>query len=235
MSTDWHLASTRQTMFLRSEYQRGHMKFCDHTIAVDRRVLVPRSKTETTARVAAETVRRMAQEQVTPLHVVDVGTGAGAIIITIALHCRGLPIYYFATDLSSDALEVARTNLQLHDLESQVELIQCDLLERLPVRPDVVVANLPYMPRSSDVPPEVRCEPAIAVFDAGDGTVLIRRLFSQLNSGQMLPKVLIVETAPEHIQKLLTILEADMTQQPNAIEIHCDQDGMRRVLEVIWI
>jgi release factor glutamine methyltransferase len=111
--------------------------------------------------------------------VVDVGTGSGAVALALKHSRRELRV--FAIDRSAEALAVAADNAARLDL--QVELLQGDLLAPLPaeVRPDVIAANLPYIPTDeiAGLMPEVRSEPRSALDGGRDGLELIRRVIRQ--------------------------------------------------------
>src|SRR5260370_1527467 len=74
----------------------------------------------------------------------DIGTGSGVIPVTLAVLEPHLP-YLYATDASSDALEVAYLNCHLHHVEHRVRLLQGHLLAPLPEPADILTANLPYV------------------------------------------------------------------------------------------
>jgi release factor glutamine methyltransferase len=108
--------------------------------------------------------------------IADVGTGSGAIAVTLAKERPDAIV--FATDLSSDALDVARTNALRHGVT--ITFLEGDL--EAPLRAhapfDLVTANLPYVPARdlASLPAEVRAEPAMALDGGPDGLVLVRRL-----------------------------------------------------------
>ena len=106
-----------------------------------------------------------------PARVADVGTGSGAIAITLALLLPTVEIW--ATDTCASALSLASTNAER--LGAQVHLVHGDLLEGIPHDLDLIVANLPYL--SPDTP-GYEDEPAKAVFSTGDGLDHYRRLFA---------------------------------------------------------
>src|SRR3989475_5889449 len=107
-------------------YLTGHKEFYGLDFLVDKRVLIPRPETELLVEAALNACRQMLAAGRTPI-VADIGTGSGIIPITLAVLEPRLPCLY-ATDASSDALEVAYLNCQLHHVEHRVRLLQGDLL-----------------------------------------------------------------------------------------------------------
>ena len=143
------------------QYVLGRWAFRHLDLAVDSRVLIPRAETEVTAEVAIDAARRVAE----PI-VVDLGTGSGAIGLSVAWECRHAHVW--ATDRSSEALEVARANLAgLGRAGARVRLAAGDWFGALPDdlvgRVDVAVSNPPYVRLDDPLPPAVeRWEPAAA-------------------------------------------------------------------------
>ena len=171
-------------------YITGHREFFGLDFLVDRRVLIPRPETELLVEKALEFLGRCPEpvegRRSTAL-VADVGTGSGAVAVSVAVHCPGARLY--AIDLSPQALEVASLNCQRHGVASRVALLQGDLLAPLPEKVDLIVANLPYV-KAEDWPglgPEIRnFEPELALRGGGDGLELISRL---------------LEDAPAHLKR----------------------------------
>src|SRR5207249_5233970 len=118
-------------------YLRGWKEFYGLRFAVDPRVLIPRPETETLVEAARGHIAGRA------LTVVDVGTGSGAVAIAIAAHEPRVNV--IATDVSADALAVARANALSNGVADRIELRQGDLLTPLTAPVEVVVANLPYL------------------------------------------------------------------------------------------
>jgi release factor glutamine methyltransferase len=144
-------------------YITGRKGFRHIELAVDRRVLIPRPETEHLVEAALDLPAGT--------RVVDVGTGSGAI--ALALKSERPDLSVFATDVSPDALAVARANAER--LRLDVTFVEGDLLAG--VEADAVVANPPYVGEDDRVMPEVeRYEPRVAVFAADDGLAVIRRL-----------------------------------------------------------
>jgi release factor glutamine methyltransferase len=148
-------------------YILGRRAFRRLTLAVDPRVLIPRPETELLVEVGLE----LAPGSV----VVDVGTGSGAMALAVKDERPDLVVR--GTDVSDDAVAVARANAMRLGLD--VSFAQADLFDGEPC--DAVLANLPYVPDGARLPPEItRFEPPEAVFAGADGLDLIRRLVGLL-------------------------------------------------------
>lgn len=149
-------------------YILGRKNFRRITLAVDPRVLIPRPETELLVEVGLglDPAAR----------VVDVGTGSGAVALALKDERPDLDVW--ATELSADALSVARKNARALGLE--VQFVHGDLLAGVPARVDAVLANLPYVASGSVLPPEIsRYEPTGALFAGPGGLAVIRRLVGQ--------------------------------------------------------
>jgi release factor glutamine methyltransferase len=148
-------------------YILGRKSFRHITLAVDRRVLVPRPETEQLVEVGLEMPEGWA--------VSDVGTGSGAV--ALALKHERPDLSLTGTDVSADALVVARANSATLGLE--VAFVQGDLLAG--VACDAVLANLPYVESGARLAPEITgYEPPSALFAGSDGLDSIRRLVPML-------------------------------------------------------
>jgi release factor glutamine methyltransferase len=148
-------------------YIRGTRGFRHIDLTVDRRVLVPRPETELLVEVALALPRGA--------RVLDVGTGSGAV--ALALKHERPDLQVVATDLSADALEVARANAAA--LRLDVAFAQGDLLSGVDGTFDAILSNPPYVPDGDreQLEPEVAVhEPAQALFAGGDGLDVLRRL-----------------------------------------------------------
>jgi release factor glutamine methyltransferase len=160
-----------------AQYITGHQEFWGMDFMVSPAVLIPRPETEH----VIETVLACVGRAPGALRIVDVGTGSGCIALALATELPKADIY--ATDISSEALDVARANAARHRLESRIRLQETDLLEGLESsRFDFVVSNLPYVGESEEdeVQLEVRkFEPRRAVFAGHTGLEVIERLIPQ--------------------------------------------------------
>jgi release factor glutamine methyltransferase len=148
------------------QYILGRASFRTLELEVDRRVLIPRPETELLAGAVLEWSERSGRHGSDA----DIGTGSGAIALSLAVEGRFAAIV--ATDVSPDALAVARSNAKRLGLGERVEFRAGSLFEALAVGPtlDVIVSNPPYVAEAerAGLMPEVRdWEPAVALF-AGD-------------------------------------------------------------------
>jgi release factor glutamine methyltransferase len=184
-------ALARRATGVPAQYITGHQEFWGLDLIVSPAVLIPRPETEHVVETVVGLVPRdeSSQDQRPrtgvsaphELRIVDVGTGSGAIALALA---RELPFAEIdATDISAEALEVARANAARHELTSRIKFHQTDLLRGLPPGEfDFVVSNPPYVGESEEdsVQLEVRkFEPRNAVFAGPTGLEVIERLIPQ--------------------------------------------------------
>lgn len=152
------------------QYVLGEWGFRRLTLAVDRRVLIPRPETEMVAEVAIERARACGPVR----SVVDLGTGSGAIGLSLAVELPRQGTTVWITDVSGDALDVARANLAgIGPAAANVRVAHGAWFDALPagMRFDVIVSNPPYVAVGSPDLDEVvgEWEPARALFAGPDG------------------------------------------------------------------
>jgi release factor glutamine methyltransferase len=153
------------------QYIEGTAQFGPLELLVDPRVLVPRPETETLYELASRLVRL-------PEVIVDLCTGSGALALALKRRFPGASV--FATDLSSDAIEVATENMYRTGL--QIYLAEGDLYDSLPAsllgEVDLIVANPPYVAESEylQLPEDVRREPKIALVSGSSGLEVIQNI-----------------------------------------------------------
>jgi len=159
---------------------------------VDKRVLIPRPETEMLVEKTLDFLSSQGGGFIQK--VVDVGTGSGCIAVSIAKFFPSAILT--ATDISSDALDVALKNAQMHGVATRINFLRSDLLVNLPGNYDVVVANMPYIgtKRFSFISKAVKeYEPGVALFGGDDGMKIYEKLFEQLASKPWKPKLFIGE------------------------------------------
>ncbi|HKT37916.1 MAG TPA: peptide chain release factor N(5)-glutamine methyltransferase [Ktedonobacterales bacterium] len=174
-------------------YLTGHREFMGLDFLTDARALIPRPETELLVEAALTEVRaRLAEAPTIPI-VADIGTGSGAIAVALAVLEPRLNALY-ATDVSNDALTLARENAQRMGVAQRIRFLEGDLLTPLPEPVDIVLANLPYVaPRdAATLADDVRrYEPSLALYGDDDGLGHLRRLFAQI-SGRLKPRAAIL-------------------------------------------
>jgi len=163
------------------QYIIGSEEFYGRTFLVNREVLIPRPETEELVYGALERIKRLfgAEQKV---NLVDIGTGSGAIAITLKLENPDLHVT--ATDIAEPSLRVARKNAEV--LAADVDFLQGDLL--LPFiesgeRFDVIISNPPYIPIGDQKDMSIvvtEHEPYRALFAGEDGLDLYRRFMQEL-------------------------------------------------------
>jgi release factor glutamine methyltransferase len=188
-------------------YILGYKDFCGLRFKVNKNVLVPRPDTESLVefienRVRSQKLGIKSQE----LSILDVGTGSGCIAITLAKRCQvsGVRCKVYASDISSNALTVAKENAKKHQVK--IKFIHSNLLEKINFIPNILIANLPYgwskwKNNTSTETLGLKFEPKIALFTKENGLFKIHKLLKQILSLPHLPKYIYLEFDPR--QKVL--------------------------------
>jgi len=169
----WHLIE-RRLNHEPTAYITGHREFYGLDFYVDPGVLIPRPESE----LLVEKALNLAQNQ-SMSTIAEIGTGSGAIAISLALNLPQAKIY--ATDISASALSVAQINCKKHRVADRVCLVQGDMLDPLPEPVDLIIANLPYVNDSELFQTSAaNFEPLLALNGGSDGLEKIRQLCSQI-------------------------------------------------------
>jgi release factor glutamine methyltransferase len=216
-------------------YIRGFKEWRSLRIRTDARALIPRPETElVVATAAAEIASRLERQPLTVAW--DLATGSGAIALALALDFRGAlgdgRLRLVATDISADALELARENLAAHGVGDAVELEEADLLapagDRLP-RPDVVTANLPYV-SSAEVDGRAGSlgfEPRVALDGGPDGLDLLRRLFADVPLHAAPGATLVLELGVDQVEAVRPLVPIGAS-----VSVVPDLAGLDRVVRI---
>lgn len=211
------------------QYVLGIWGFRRLELVVDRRVLIPRPETETVVEVALAELCVLGRER--PL-AVDLGTGSGAIALSVALEVPSARVW--GTDRSEDALAVARANLagMGSRVATRVRLVPGDWFDALPDelrgQVDLVVANPPYVGDAEPLPPEVAdWEPAGALFAGPTGLEAVAEILSEAPTWLHRPGVIVVEIAPHQADRAAGLAaDAGFTD----VDVRPDLTGRRRAL-----
>ncbi|MFC7786675.1 peptide chain release factor N(5)-glutamine methyltransferase [Rossellomorea sp. GCM10028870] len=162
----------------------GVEEFYGREFVVNEHVLIPRPETEELIYYGLEKMKDLFGETVPPLKAADVGTGSGAIAVTLKLESKRLPLEMMAVDISNEALAVAGENSS--KLGADVRFFAGDLLQPLiadGVKLDILLSNPPYIPLTdretlSDI--VIDHEPELALFGGEDGYDLYKRFMDEL-------------------------------------------------------
>ncbi len=211
------------------QYVMGRWAFRHLDLLVDARVLIPRPETELVAQVALEAARAVQPSRV----VVDMGTGSGAIGLSLAHELPLAGTTVWLTDVSPDALDVARANLAgIGRNGANVRIAAGDWFAALPAElagtVDVLVANPPYVAEGDDDVEDVvsRHEPHIALFSGNDGLDAIRAIAAGVRNWLRPGGVLVLEIGHQQGVAVRDVLAAHGLRN---VQIRCDLTGRDRI------
>lgn len=207
-------------------YVVGHVEFYDVDLLTDRRALIPRPETE----CLIERALKLVVDRPAPL-IADIGTGCGAIAVTLAKHLPRAKI--IAVDLSSDAIDLARQNAQRVGVEARIEFRVGSLLQPIGETLDLLTANLPYI-EDKDWPYLARTirghEPKMAFVGGADGLDLVRQLLHAAPRVVREGSAILLEIGAYHGEAVTEIAQQCF---PGArIAIRPDYAGLDRVAEI---
>ena len=204
-------------------YIRGHREFYGLDFSVEPGVLIPRPESELLVEQAIKLAQNRAMSAVA-----EIGTGCGAVAISLALNLPQAKIY--ATDISASALKVARFNCQKHGVADRVCLLHGDMLQPLPEPIDIIVANLPYV-REAELSQvsSAGFEPLLALNGGVDGLDKIRQLCQQVGDRLRPGGSLLLEIGQGQAMAVTTLLGRLFSSAE--IEVMPDLSGMERVVK----
>ncbi len=181
-------------------YQKGYADFYGRNFIVTPDVLIPRPETEQIIDQILILAGKPYLPGVKPTKcklpqkpvILDVGTGSGCIAVTIKKELDNADVY--ASDVSVDALDIAKKNAKKH--ETSINFLKSDLLEKIQITPDILIANLPYVdPEWSWLDKEsLDFEPSLALYAGDHGLELIKELIRQAKDKNI--EYIILESDP---------------------------------------
>jgi release factor glutamine methyltransferase len=207
-------------------YLTGTREFMGLSFVVRPGVLVPRPETEILVEWTIDRLR--ARSGQTPPVVLDVGTGSGVIVLSLASHLGSAWAGRFVgADLSAEALSVAAENRARLGLDERVRLVRGDLASWCSGPIDLLLANLPYLrPEQIEANPGLAAEPRLALVGGADGLDLCRRLVADaprlLGSGGTIG----LEIDPSQREAVVSLAQAALPDA--AIEVLPDLAGLPR-------
>lgn len=210
-------AVTRRAAHEPVAYIAGVREFWTREFEVDRSVLIPRPETELIVEAVIERDHKRPR-------ILDIGTGSGCLAVTLAAE---LPeAHVVATDVSADAIAVARRNAERHGVAARVLFVLTNLLDNLPSGFDIIVSNPPYVARASQLPPDViQYEPHAALYGGEDGLEAIRVLIREARAHLAAGGLFVVEFGFGQAAEVTALAESAGWKQ---LEIRKDLQGIER-------
>ncbi|MEA5014975.1 MAG: peptide chain release factor N(5)-glutamine methyltransferase [Candidatus Limiplasma sp.] len=204
------------------QYLLGTQHFYGLSLAVDERALIPRPETEILCELALGLLRAVESPKV-----LDVCTGSGAIALAVKAQCPAASVT--ATDISEDALALARENARRH--EASIRFLPGDLFAPVEGETfDCILSNPPYIESAAclSLQPEVRFEPLLALDGGADGLDFYRRIAREAAAHLNPQGVLCLEIGDTQGEAVRALLEAQGRYRQ--ISIHRDLNGSQRVV-----
>lgn len=203
-------------------YILGYKEFFGLEFKVNKNALIPRPETEYLVEKGADFIKSRKE-----CNVLDMGTGSGCIIISLASLANAS---FYATDIFSKTLLIAKKNAKLNNV-TNVQFYLSDLFsnKRLPNKFDLIIANLPYVPRSA-VNFSVRFEPIDAIFANDNGTAIIKKFLIEAKDKINLNGMILIEADCRNAKK---IFEFAKKTYPEAVAIlEKDLAGLDRYISI---
>jgi release factor glutamine methyltransferase len=207
-------------------YIRGRQEFYGRDFVVSPAVLIPRPETELVVEEALLLLRALGFSR--ELRLIEVGTGSGCVVVTLALEYPAAA--YLATDVSAEALAIARTNAQRLGVGDRVRYVEGRYFAGLAGPFNVIVANPPYVAetdRPSLQPEVIDHEPALALFAGADGLEHVRQIVRGAEALLDADGTLLMEVGAGQIDAVAAI--ADETADLVLVRSRADLQGIPRV------
>ena len=204
------------------QYIVGNVDFYDINLLVNKNVLIPRFETE----YLVEKTINYAKKLKEPLDILDIGTGSGAIAITLAKHLNSKVI---ATDISEKALEIAQKNAKRNN--TQITFKQSDILKNVKGKFDIIISNPPYISKDETIDPLVKDnEPSLALYADNKGLYFYEEILKNIKPYLKEKSIIafeigmtqskdITKIAQKYLPKVKIITEKDLTGKDRYIFI----------------
>jgi release factor glutamine methyltransferase len=202
----------------------GTAEFFGREFLCDSRALVPRPETE-------QLVEKFLEKERAASSVLETGIGSGVISVTLALECPGMQIS--ATDISPQALDLARTNAERLGVLDRIQFHQADLVPDADAPYACIIANLPYIPMEeiSTLSREVKHDPLGALDGGADGMDILRRLVAKCPDCLVPGGRIYLEIGARQGIPLAEALEREKFRD---IQLHTDYQGKERFLSATY-
>lgn len=190
--------------------------FYNLSFKVSAHTLIPRPETEL---LIDEVMKKISTQEIDTI--IDIGTGSGNIIISLAYLLKDKKITYFGTDISKEALKIAKYNAKKYNLDKKIKFIEGDLLtpfmKNIIVKNSktIIIANLPYLSKKiylATAPDVKNYEPKSALYSSQNGLAHYIKLFKQLNILQLSLgiKTIFIEFSPEQRNDIKQLIKQEL-------------------------
>ena len=203
------------------QYVLSNAPFYGYDFYVNKNVLIPRFDTE----VLVEEANRLITDNYKNAKLLDLCTGSGCIGITLKLLNEGLDVTL--SDISKEALEVAKINIDKYDLD--INIIESDIFRNINDKYDIITCNPPYIGREEEIMELVKNnEPHLALYADDDGLFYYKKIFDEIKSYLNEHYLLFFELNSEKSKEIYNL--AINSFKDNKITIKKDLNGLDRVL-----
>ena len=183
------------------QYLLGYTSFYGYTFKVNKDVLIPRFETEELVNKTKEYIKKYFKDN---LNICDIGTGSGAIAITLKKLFPNSSIT--AVDISKEALEVAKENAKT--LEANINFIEGNMLDNLEGKYDVLISNPPYLTKDDEIEAQViKNEPHLALFADDDGIKFYKEILSNAKKVLNDRNLIAFEIGDKQKQRIFELVE----------------------------
>ena len=205
----------------------GKKEFYSRDFFVNSLTLDPRPETE----LIIDLVKSLEDKWSKPIRILDLGTGTGCIIISLYLELhKKISLLADATDISVEALKIAKKNAKRHNIESKINFFKSNWFSNVKNKFDIIVSNPPYIKKSeiSSLPPEVKkFDPKISLCGGCDGLNSYRRIADEAKNYLKKNGFILVEIGSDQSRKVKKIFEYN---QFDTISVSKDLFDKERVI-----
>lgn len=179
------------------EYILKKANFLDLVLYVDKNVLIPRVETEELVKIAIQKIKSVPKFD-KKISIIDIGTGSGAIIISLAKEF-GEKYSYYATDISKEAIKIAKLNAKRYRLDKMINFSQTDGIRKISSNINIIISNPPYIPSKQieNLHVSVKDFEPIKALDGGpDGLNIYKKINTQIENNKIRFEYLLFEIDP---------------------------------------
>ncbi|HIC43216.1 MAG TPA: peptide chain release factor N(5)-glutamine methyltransferase [Sulfurimonas sp.] len=195
---DFHQMLIRRNENEPIEYITSKVSFFSQEFHISTGALIPRPETEILIEKLLEKLDTDTQESI-----VEVGIGSGVISIVLAQHLEKAS--FLATDISPDALTIAKMNISIKQMTKRIEIFQTDLLEDVDKKIDILVSNPPYIEDGIVLEANLAFEPQNALYGGNIGDEILKRLIDESFTREV--RILACEMGYDQKDKIETYLK----------------------------